>query len=166
MKIGVFNDFFYPKITGGTELFLKELCKYLEENGFDVTLFISNQVKGKTGYKTYRIKSSPFLYKHMQQIPGVTLPWLVFNKPLIRKLEEIIKKDKIDLIYLNNIYHLSLAPLQASLKLKKPIILDAHDYWPICFAKDKYKDNKNHCNQEENWRCSFCLMKKFGFPSP
>ena len=167
MKIGVFNDFFYPKITGGTELFLKELCKYLEENGFEITLFISNQVKGQTGYKTYKIRSSPFLYKHMQQIPGVTLPWLAFNNSLKEKLKKIIiKKENIDVAYLNNIYHLSFAPIQAALELKKPTILDAHDYWPICFAKDKYKDNKKICRQEENWRCSLCLMKKFGFPSP
>jgi len=166
MKIGVFNDFFYPKITGGTELFLKELCKYLEENGFDITLFVSNQVKGETGYKTYKIKSSPFLYKHMQQIPGVTLPWLAFNNSLKEKLKKIIKKEDIDAAYLNNIYHLSFAPIQAALELKKPTILDAHDYWPICFAKDKYKDNKKLCRQKENWRCSLCLMRKFGFPSP
>ncbi len=161
MKICLVNDFFPPIVTGGTELFLKALYDYLKEQGFEIFLITSDSVKGDTGFKTYKINSSPVNFKHMKQIPGITLPWLGFNKPLISSIKKIYKKEKPDILQANNMYHLSLAPLQAS---EKPFLLDAHDYWPVCFSKDLFKDDKKFCTQKENWRCSFCLSKKFNFP--
>lgn len=161
MKIGLVNDFFPPKTTGGTELFLKALYEYLEKEGFEIFLITQNAV-GDTGFKTYRINSSPLNFRHMKQIPGITLPWLAFNKPLIKKIKQIYRKEKPDILHINNLYHLSLAPVQAAKGM--PFLLDAHDYWPVCFSKDLFKDDKKFCTQKENWRCSFCLSKKFGFP--
>lgn len=161
MKICLVNDFFPPKTTGGTELFLKALYDYLKEDGFDIFLITQDSVQGETGFKTYRINSSPIQVSHMKQVPGITLPWLAFNKPLIEKLKQIYKKENPDALHVNNLYHLSLAPLQAA---SKPFLLDAHDYWPVCFSKDLFKDDKKFCAQKENWRCSFCLSKKFNFP--
>ena len=161
MKICLINDFFPPKVTGGTELFLKSLYDYLKENGFEIVLITGESVKGNTGFKTYRINSSPINFKHMKQIPGVTVPWLAFNRSLIYNLKKIYKKEKPNILHANNMYHLSFAPIQAS---DKPFLLDAHDYWPVCFSKDLFKDDKKFCTQKENWRCSLCLSKKFNFP--
>lgn len=161
MKICLVNDFFPPKTTGGTELFLKALYEYLKEDGFDIFLLTQASVAGDTGFKTYRINSSPLNFRHMKQVPGITLPWLAFNKPLASQIKKIYKKEKPDVLHINNLYHLSLAPLQAN---TKPFLLDVHDYWPVCFSKDLFKDDKKFCTQKENWRCSLCLSKKFSFP--
>jgi len=67
-------------------------------------------------------------------------------------------------VYLNNIYHLSFAPLQAALDLDLRTVLDVHDYWPVCFSKDKYRNNRKTCEIGEGWRCSLCLGKKFNLP--
>ncbi len=163
MKIGLVNDFFPPKTTGGTELFLKALYTYLENQGFEIFLITQNAVSGGTGFKTYKINSSPLNFKHMKQAPGITLPWLAFNKPLISQIKQIYKKETPDILHINNLYHLSLAPLQAAEEI--PFLLDAHDYWPVCFSKDLFKDDQKFCTQKENWRCSFCLSKKFSFPA-
>ena len=162
MKIGLVNDFFPPKTTGGTELFLKALYDYLEGHGFEIFLLTQQSVQGETGFKTYRINSSPLNFRHMKQVPGATLPWLAFNRPLVNQIKKIYQKEKPDALHINNLYHLSLAPLQAS---DKPFLLDVHDYWPVCFSKDLFKDDKKFCTQKENWRCSFCLSKKFSFPA-
>ncbi len=161
MKICLINDFFPPTTTGGTELFLKALYDYLKQEGFEIFLITQKAVKGDTGFKTYRIDSSPIQFRHMKQLPGITLPWLCFNRPLINSIKTVYKKEKPDVLHINNLYHLSFAPLQAA---ERPFLLDAHDYWPVCFSKDLFKDDDRLCNQKENWRCSFCLSKKFNFP--
>ncbi len=162
MKICLVNDFFQPKITGGTELFLKSLYDYLGSQGVEIILITDKSVVGDTGFKTYRINSSPVSFKHLKQIPGVTLPWLGFNRSLMDQIKRIYKKENPDILHINNLYHLSLAPLQAS---EKPFLLDVHDYWPVCFSKDLFKDDRKFCLQKENWRCSICLAKKFNFPA-
>ena len=62
MKICLVNDFFPPKITGGTELFLKALYSYLKDGGFEIVLVTSDSVCGETGFKTYKIKYSPLKF--------------------------------------------------------------------------------------------------------
>ena len=164
MRIAVFNEFFSPYVTGGTEIFLKEFCSYLEKKKHEILLFTSYLVKGETGFKTYRIKSSPVKFNHMQQIPGITAPFLLFNKNLERWIEKIMKKENVDMVYLNNIYHLSFSPITAAIKSRLPVILDVHDYWPVCFAKDMYYLNKKFCEKRSTFKCSFCLFSKFRFP--
>lgn len=166
MNIAVFNEFFYPYVTGGTEIFLKEFCEWLKRKGHEIKLFTSYFVKGETGFDTYRIKSSFFRIGHMQQIPGLTTPFLLFNHSLEKKIEDILKKEKIEIVYLNNIYHLSFSPVIAALRRNLPIILDVHDYWPVCFSKDKYYFNKIFCKYTDVFRCSFCLFAKFKVLSP
>ncbi len=134
---------------------------HLKTEGFETFLITQYSVVGETGLKTYRINSSPLNFRHMKQVPGATLPWLAFNKTLVNQLKKIYGKEKPDALHINNLYHLSFAPLQAA---AAPFLLDAHDYWPVCFSKDLFKDDKKFCTQKENWRCSVCLSKKFSFP--
>lgn len=164
MNIAVFNEFFSPYITGGTEIFLKEFCRYLEKKGHKITVITSYFVKDKTGFNTYRLKSSPIHITHMQQLPGITTPFLLFNQKLEKKIKEILEKEKIEIVYLNNIYHLSFSPITVALRKNLPVILDIHDYWPICFSKDKYYLNKKFCETQSTLKCSFCLFTKYRFP--
>ncbi|MBI5355803.1 MAG: glycosyltransferase [Candidatus Aenigmarchaeota archaeon] len=162
MKLLIANDFFAPTIAGGADLFLKEMAIYLKDEGFEPVILTSSFVK-ETGFKTYRIESSPFHFRHMRQIPGLTLPWN-FSTAVEKKVSGIIEKEKIDFFYANNTYHLSFSVLTAAQKMGIPSLLDVHDYWPICFSKDLYKDDRGFCQKGESWECSTCLSKKFSAP--
>ncbi|HIQ49842.1 MAG TPA: glycosyltransferase [Nanoarchaeota archaeon] len=164
MNIAVFNEFFSPYITGGTEIFLKEFCRYLERKGHKITVITSYLVKGETGFTTYKIKSSPICISHMQQLPGITTPFLLFNHKLEKRIKEILEKEKIEIAYINNIYHLSFSTIRACLRKNLPLILDVHDYWPVCFSKDKYYLGKKFCKTQDTLKCSFCLFTKYKFP--
>lgn len=162
MKVLIANDFFSPTIAGGADLFLKELAEYLKGEGFEPIILTSSFVK-ETGFKTYRIESSPFRLGHMRQIPGITLPWN-FSSAMEKRVSDIIDKEKIDFLYANNTYHLSFSLFTAAEKMKIPTLLDVHDYWPVCFSKDLYKNDSGFCEKGESWECSICLSKKFSVP--
>lgn len=162
MKLLLANDFFSPTIAGGADLFLKELSEYLKNEGFEPVILTSSFVK-ETGFKTYRIDSSPFSIGHMRQVPGITLPWN-FSSALEKKVSGIMEREKIEFFYANNTYHLSFSLFAAAQKMKIPSLLDVHDYWPICFSKDLYKNDKEFCQKGESWECSLCLSKKFSAP--
>jgi glycosyltransferase involved in cell wall biosynthesis len=85
---------------------------------------------------------------------------MFFNHKLRKKLNSIYKKEKIDLLYINNMFHLSFAPIQTNI----PFILDVHDYWPICFSKDLYYKNQKTCVDHGDLKCLKCLSKKSNYP--
>ncbi len=161
MRIAILNEFFYPVVTGGTEIFLHEFSKYLDKKGHEIIVISTNKTKE---FKSYELKSSPFHIGHFYQIPGLTLPFM-FSSKNYKTVRSILKKEKIDMVYANNIYHLSISALRSAIEYGKTI-LDIHDYWPVCFAKDKFFMGKKLCKVENPIKCSICLFKKFKFPSP
>jgi glycosyltransferase involved in cell wall biosynthesis len=161
MKICIVNEFFKPHITGGAELFLQHLIDYLIEDGYEIKVItqqIGNEkVIERVGkLSIHRINSSPITIGHFKQIPGFTLPFNFFNLTLQKKLKEIIKD--CDCVHVNNLYHLSFAPIQIANKLKKFTLLDVHDHWPICFNKKILYLNKKYCEERRPLKCIKCLM--------
>lgn len=160
MKICIINEFFKPTITGGSEIFLDKLTTFLALNGFDIKIITGKFGKTKDYEKTgnieiYRINSSPLKIGHLKQLPGLTLPFNFLNYGLESKLLNIM--NDADCIHMNNLYHLSFAPLKIAKKLEKPILLDIHDYWPICFRKDLLFANKTICLHNNPISCYSCL---------
>lgn len=161
MRICLVNEFFKPHITGGTELFLDHLVKYLSSRGFRVDI-ITSLFKGDKKYEhdgnvfIHRISSSPISIGHFKQLPGITLPFNFFNFALQKKLIKIM--ENCDCVHINNLYHLSFAPIQLANKLGKFILLDVHDYWPVCFKKNLFYLNKNFCRKKSSFKCIKCLM--------
>lgn len=161
MNIAIVNEFFPPNITGGTEIFLGEIAKYLKSEGYKIVVITTdqNQCVSKE-FKVYKIRSSPFHFGYRYQFHGVTTPWMFFNSCLRKKISEVYKKEKIDLLYINNMFHLSFAPIQTNI----PFVLDVHDYWPVCFSKDLYYKDWVFCDSQNDPKCSYCLSKKSDLP--
>ena len=160
MKVCIVNEFFRPHVTGGVDIFLDELSKFLAAQGAQVKIITARMNKGKQYEKDgnieiFRVRSSPLNVKNFQQIPGVTFPFNFFNYPLRAKLAAIFRDA--DVVHINNPYHLSFAPLQVAAMLAKPTVLDIHDYWPICFRKDLLHPTGSVCSQNDPFSCYACL---------
>ncbi len=161
MRICLVNEFFEPHITGGTELFLDHLVDYLSSRGFRIDI-ITGLFKGDKEYEhdknisIHRINSSPISIGHFKQLPGVTLPFNFFNFALQKRLIKIMRK--CDCVHINNLYHLSFSPIQLANRLGKFVLLDVHDYWPVCFKKNLFYLNKNFCGKKSSFKCIKCLM--------
>ncbi|MBL7206831.1 MAG: glycosyltransferase [Candidatus Aenigmarchaeota archaeon] len=160
MNIAIVNEFFSPYIKGGTEIFLLEFARYLKKKGHKVIVITSEQnQKNSKEFKTYKIKSSPFHFSYRYQFSGITTPWMLFNRKLRKKINEIYEKENIDIVYANNVTHVSFAPIQTDINF----VLDVHDYWPVCFSRDLFYKSKI-CKKKSIAKCAFCLSKKYKMP--
>jgi glycosyltransferase involved in cell wall biosynthesis len=164
LNIALVSEFFPPFVTGGAEIFLDKLGKYLETKGHKIIVITTEQDRSarSSGFKTYKIRSSPIRFSYRYQFHGITLPWMFCNKRLVDKLERIYDKEKIDIVYINNLFHLSFAPMQAASRKELPTLLDVHDYWPVCFTKDKYYCMDTKCTSEKAGQCAWCVGKHLG----
>ena len=161
--IAIVSEFFPPHVTGGAEIFLENLALYLQKRGFRIIVITSEQGQDlrDAEFKTYKIRSSPVRIGHRYQFHGITLPWMFANAALKNRLKEIYKNEKVGMVYANNIIHLSFAPLQAASDMGIPVVLDVHDYWPICFTKDRFF-NDDICTGEGVLKCAQCVGRKSG----
>jgi|GEM_PF-3281170 len=165
MKIAFVTEFFPPYVTGGAEIFLYSLAEYLQSKGHKTVVITTEQGQDRGKFKAYRIKSSPLHVSHRYQFHGITVPWMFGNKKLVKRLKRVYEKEGIDLVYINNMFHLSFAPLQAAESAGIPVVLDVHDYWPICFSKDMLHKSEPYtpCTGEQGvMKCSRCLAGKMG----
>lgn len=162
MQITIVNEYYPPYVTGGTELFLQSLAEFLVAKGHEVKIICTLQdglkKREKQGnIEVHRIKSSPIKVGYRYQIPGVTFYWNHFNRALKTKVKKVAKNS--DIIHINNSRHLSLAPFQAARELNKKVVFDVHDYWPICFKKDMFKNGKI-CKNISPWECTKCILSQ------
>jgi len=165
MNIAFVSEFFPPYVTGGAEMFLNALAEYLHSRGHKVIVITTEQGQEKGRFRTYKMKSSPFHFSHRYQFHGITLPWMFCNSGLVKRLKEIYTREGIDVVYINNMFHLSFAPVQAAHALGIPAVLDVHDYWPICFSKDMLhrEDPYDACSGDQGVaKCSRCVARKLG----
>jgi len=165
MNIAIVTEFFPPYVTGGAEIFLKALAEYLHSKGHKIVIITTEQGQKTGEFTTHKMRSSPIHKSHRYQFHGITLPWMFSNRKLTKKMKSIYKKEGIDLVYVNNMFHLSFSPLQAAKSLGIPVVLDVHDYWPICFSKDMLYRNDPYspCSDKQSvMKCSLCLANKMG----
>jgi glycosyltransferase involved in cell wall biosynthesis len=168
MEITIVNEYYPPYVTGGTELFLQSLAEFLVSKGHEVKVVCTLQKDQKETERQgkieiHRVKSSPIRIGHRYQIPGVTFYWNNFNRAVKAKVKEVAKDS--DIVYINNSRHVSLAPFQAAKEMGKKIVLDVHDYWPICFKKDMFKSGKV-CRNRSAWECTKCVYGRTKLAAP
>jgi len=160
MKICIINEFFRPAVAGGIEYFFGLLSDYLISKGFEVDV-VTNRFRGEKEHERkgklniYRISSSPIYFKHIKQLPAVTLPFNFFNCLLKKKMRKIM--ESCQCVHVNNLYHLSFAPLQIANELGKFVVLDIHDYWAVCIKRNPIFLNKILCKKATPERCLKCV---------
>ena len=142
MKICFISNLYPPSIIGGAEISVKRAADGLVKRGHEVFV-ITTTTNGNTfieevgGVKVYRIKPLNLytMYKHQNQ-PELLKPiWHtidLWNPHSYIIAKNIIKKEKSDIVHVNNFKGLSLSVFSAAKHLNLPLIFTAHDYSLIC----------------------------------
>ncbi|TAH73751.1 MAG: glycosyltransferase [Anaerolineaceae bacterium] len=155
MRILMVNKFLYPR--GGAETYFLKIGSYLEKAGHEVEYFgmfdEQNTVTNSADVYTYNMDF------HKSGIKRFLYPIrIIYSFEARRKIREIIKKFKPDIVHLNNInFQLTPSIIEEIHKHKITMIQTVHDYQMICPNHLMFDNNKRPCELCVNgskWNCA------------
>lgn len=155
MTILILNTLYYPSRVGGAEKSVQILAEELVEMGHKVVVacltnkkndaFVHNGVKvykllQKNIYWTYDTKENPNVF--LKTIWHSLDTYTNFQK---ENLIKIIKKEKPDLVHVNNISGFSSSILKTLKSQNLPVVQTLRDYYYLCYKTTCY--NNGNCNE-------------------
>lgn len=164
-KIMIFNSFYYPNIIGGAEKSVQMIAEGLASQGHDITVVCTSDVDRKdvlNGVKIYyvRVPNLYWGYYSGKQKIYKKLFWHIIDSCNFfarRKISDIIRKEKPQVIHTNNLSGFSPYVYAIAKKQKVPVVHTIRDYYFICSKSTMFKA-ENNCSTQ----CLEC--KLFSFP--
>ncbi|MBU2542186.1 glycosyltransferase [Patescibacteria group bacterium] len=161
MNVLQVNKFFYKR--GGAEHHMFDLAELLTKHG-DNVLYFSMQDKHneKSEFSKYFVSNADFSsdtkINFWQKIKNVGRMFYSFEAK--KKIGELLKNEKIDLVHLHNIYHhISPSILPVIKKQGIPVVMTLHDYKLLCPNYTFYHHGAVHEEDGRGWYCS-CVKNK------
>ncbi|WP_455542991.1 glycosyltransferase family 4 protein [Intestinibacter sp.] len=130
MKILMVNKFLYPK--GGAETYFLKIGKYLEEQGHELQYFGMFDKKNTVGNELGLYTSN--MDFHGKSLNRLLYPFkIIYSFEAKKKITQIIKDMKPDIIHLNNInFQLTPSIIEAASDSGVPVVQTVHDYQMLC----------------------------------
>jgi len=133
MRILQINKFFYRR--GGAETVFFDTIQGLRKLGHEVAEFSMSDPKNlPSDYSAYFISRLPeLLLAHDPASAWKIFKHLFYSKEVERKLKALILAAEPEVAQLHNVYHhLSASTFLILKKMRVPMILTAHDVFPLC----------------------------------
>lgn len=132
MRILQVNKFFY--IRGGAERYFFDLSKLLTDRGHTVIHFSMADAKNfSSPFSRYFVRRLDFSQKENLARSLQKFGHLIYSFEAKKKIEQLIKKTRPDLVHLHNITtYLSPSILSVFKKYHLPVVQTLHDYQLIC----------------------------------
>ena len=169
MKILLVNKFYFTENrSGGVGTYVFGLQKILEKKGHEIIPWGVNEKETiKNPYLEYFL--SPVETGKTKNIFKIlkTLGRFFWSFEARCKLKKILKKEKIDIVHLNNIYH-QMSPSFLPILKKKgiPVVMTVHDYNLVCPNYNLCMDGKEYKRAigKKYWQClsDKCVENSFG----
>ncbi|MCZ2845668.1 MAG: glycosyltransferase family 4 protein [Candidatus Bathyarchaeota archaeon] len=159
MKILLVNKFFPLK--GGAETSFFDIAKVLKDNGHIVAFFsMMHPENFDSPYSKYFVSEVDFenVGSFIQKIKASGR--ILYSLEARKKIEELVKKEKPDIVHLNNIHHqISPSILYTLKKYNLPIVMTLHDYKIVCpvylmFSKGRL------CEKCKGRKYYYCLLNR------
>ena len=142
MKILIANTLYFPDEPGGAEVSTRLLAEGLAKAGMDVCVVCAtgtgvDRVEEMNGVKVHRLRSVNLYWPHQRQKRGrvAKLLWHaidVHNVMMSRKLYDIIRREKPDVISTSNLSCLSIDIWRLANNAGVPIVHTVRDYYLMC----------------------------------
>lgn len=132
MKVLFVNKFYY--LRGGAERSFFETKKVLEDRKHRVIPFsMLDKRNESTPYGRYFVDNVEFNQDHTLREKVEMIPRVIYFHQARRRLEELLRKEKVDIAHLHNIAHqISPSILDSLRKFGIPVVQTLHDYKLIC----------------------------------
>jgi glycosyltransferase involved in cell wall biosynthesis len=153
MKVLIANKFFFRN--GGSEVVMFQERDFLLKNGIGVVDFSMRDERNfSSPYAEYFVGNRSYgnsgggLTQHVAAAVN-----LVHSAEAVRKIGELIDREKPDIVHCHNIYHqLTPSIIGAAKRKGVPVVLTLHDYKPVCPVYTRLRAGQV---------CSDCLDGKF-----
>ena len=155
MRVLQVNKFFYYK--GGSEFVFFDMIRLLKKRGHRVSYFAMSQPENlSTEYQKYFVSNIDFGNKGLIKKCLASLR-ILYSLEAKRKIAELIKEEKPDIVHLNNIYHqISPSILHVLKKARIPVVMTLHDYKLVCASYSMLNKHKA-CQDCKGGRYYNCL---------
>ena len=149
MKIIIVDRLNYP--FGGTQKYVFSLAQLLKENLNEVHIFDGQKIITDFDQNNFSFNQpKPSLLQKLESIYSVS----IFFKSYF-----IFKKNRPDIIHLNNInYLITPSIIHAAKILKIPVVAHLHDYKLVCAKSTLLNNTGQHCHQCQNQKY-FSILK-------
>ena len=166
MNILIINWTWYP--SGGDWTYVNSLCKLFESKGHKVIPFSMHDERNfETPYSKYFVTKIDYkaLNKKKSIFGGIKVIFkTLYSVEAKRNLEKLLKENKVDIAFVNNIHHY-LTPASVIPILKKnniPIVWTLHDYVILCPNTTFISNEKlcERCKKTKYYNCAIHKCKK------
>lgn len=140
MKVMLVNSLYYPNIIGGAEKSTQIIAENLARSGVEtvvVTVSDKEKVDYVNGVKVYYVYHSSVYWSYYSKTKKAFLKILwhfmsLYNFPILRKFDEIIKKEKPDIVNTNNLSEFSAGIWKVIKKNNIPVVHTLRDFSLVC----------------------------------
>lgn len=150
MKILFLSDDFPPASFGGAGISTYELAHGMKKAGHEVFVITTCRYKNEAGRSDYHGLT---VFKIASDYPAKWRSYVsLYNRPVVRKVEELLKKMQPDVVHANNIhFHLSFASLKIAKKYAKTVVFTARDTMTVCYGKLNTKHYLKNLDARTTW---------------
>ena len=171
MKICFISNLYPPFVLGGGEISVKRTAEGLVKRGHDVLVITTSpnrksSIEDINGVRVYRINPLNLytMYNHQKQPEILKLIWHgidLWNPHSYVVVKNILKKEKPDVVHINNFKGLSLSVFSAAKRLNLPLSFIAHDYSLICPRANLLTGSGEICTAPSRLCKAYVKIQKF-----
>lgn len=166
MKVLIINSLYYPNIIGGAEKSTQIIAENLHKSGIEpivVTISDREKVDYVNGVKVYYVYHYNVYWSYYSKTRKAILKifWhlkSLYNFPILKKIDEILKKEKPDIVNTNNLSEFSVGIWKVIKKNKIPVVHTLRDFSLVCPRATLFR-RKDICRRK-NLICMLILSFK------
>jgi len=159
MKILFLQDDFPPQSFGGAGISTYDIAIGMKKAGHEVFVITTCRKESDVGESDYHGLK---IFKIASNYSGRWRAYVsLYNRPVVHKVEELLKKIKPDIVHANNIHlHISYHSLKLAKRHAKAVVFTARDTMSICYGKLRTKRYLENLDYHTTWRDHIKQAKK------
>lgn len=163
MKICFITNLYPPNVLGGAEIIVEKMALSMLDYSHESVIITTSpdeekHVIERDNTTIYQLNTTKLYPTYRQtEANGIKKPfWHVldlWNNSTLKAIKEILVKENVDVIHINNYKGLSLSCFRAGRDLNIPVIYESHDFSLIC-PRANLINGKNALCQKRNLICN------------
>ncbi|MGQ2997374.1 glycosyltransferase [Variovorax sp.] len=159
LKVLAVNVLFAPVSFGGATVVAEQLCRRLQADGCDVTVFTAILGSELEPYSVmrYEVDGLPVI---AVQVADDTQRALDYDDPQVGEIfARLLKSLRPDVVHFHSVQRLGATMAHACVEAGVPYAITLHDAWWLCERQFMVQDNGVYCNQKaiDLRACSKCV---------